>query len=130
MRAFAALLLVPLCCPLAAGGDEADEAWRKEVAALKPAEQAKAVEARLRKLNFQFSGGVQFKADGDRLVAVGNFDTVGGVQRHQFLMLDTSGPSAQVANFRSTFYHSPCSQSFTSISVFAAGVQPDALRTI
>ena len=52
--------------------------------------------------------------DGDRLVAVGNFDTVGGVQRHQFLMLDLTGPSAQLAPFRTTFFHSACSQSFDS----------------
>ena len=37
---------------------------------------------------------------------------VGGVQRHQFLMLDISGATAQVANFRTTFFHSACSASF------------------
>lgn len=57
---------------------------------------------------------IDISPDGDRLVAVGNFDTVGGVQRHQFLMLDISGATAQVANFRTTFYHSACSGSFDS----------------
>ena len=52
--------------------------------------------------------------DGDRLVAVGNFDTLGGLQRHQLLMVDLSGLTAQVAGFRTTFYHTACSQSFDS----------------
>src|SRR5690606_25937769 len=49
---------------------------------------------------------------GDRLVAVGNFDTLAGVQNHQMLVLDTSGPSAQPAPFRTTFFTTPCSRSF------------------
>lgn len=55
---------------------------------------------------------IDISPNGSRLVAVGNFDTVGGLQRHQFLMLDISGASAQVANFRTTFFHTPCSASF------------------
>lgn len=51
-------------------------------------------------------------ADGSRLVAVGNFDTLQGVQNHQLLMLDTSGPSAQPASFRTGFYLTPCSAAF------------------
>ena len=49
---------------------------------------------------------------GDRLVAIGNFDTLNGVRNHQFFMLDTSGASAQPSAFRTSFYTSACSSSF------------------
>ncbi len=57
---------------------------------------------------------IDISDDGDRLVAVGNFDTVGGVQRHQLLLLDLSGPTAQVAPFRTTFFHPSCLRRFDS----------------
>ncbi len=50
--------------------------------------------------------------DGDRLVAVGNFDTLDGVTNHQLLVLDTSGAAATPADFRTSFYTAACSQSF------------------
>ncbi|QYJ04216.1 PKD domain-containing protein [Nocardioides panacisoli] len=50
--------------------------------------------------------------DRDRLVAVGNFDTLDGVVNHQLLALDTSGPSAAPASFRTNFYTATCSRSF------------------
>ena len=47
---------------------------------------------------------------GDRLVAVGNFDTLDGVKRHQMFVLDTSGTTAvPAANFNTTFYQQACS---------------------
>lgn len=52
--------------------------------------------------------------DGSRLVAIGNFDTLQGVQNHQLLVLDTSGTSAQPAPFRTGFYLTPCSSAFDS----------------
>ncbi len=51
---------------------------------------------------------------GTRLVAIGNFDTLDGVTNHQLFMLDTSGPSAQQADFQTNFYESRCSRSFDS----------------
>ncbi|XBB65729.1 PKD domain-containing protein [Nocardioides sp. WV_118_6] len=51
--------------------------------------------------------------DGTRLVAIGNFDTVDGVKRHQFAVLDIgSGTRATLANYYTTQYESPCSASF------------------
>lgn len=50
--------------------------------------------------------------DGRQLAAVGNFDTVDGIRRHQFAVLDISGPSAVLANFATTQFESPCSSSF------------------
>ncbi|WP_110206234.1 PKD domain-containing protein [Nocardioides daejeonensis] len=51
---------------------------------------------------------------GDRLVAVGNFDTLEGVTSHQLLMLDVGGAAAAPADFRTSFYTQACSQSFDS----------------
>ncbi|MCW2780153.1 MAG: domain containing protein [Marmoricola sp.] len=53
-------------------------------------------------------------ADGSKLVAIGNFDTVNGVQNHQIFMLDLTGPAAALAAFSTTFYTSACSSSFDS----------------
>jgi len=50
-------------------------------------------------------------ADG-RLVLIGNFDTVNGAHRHQFAVLDISGPAMALANYYTTQYESPCSASF------------------
>ncbi|MBR7743692.1 PKD domain-containing protein [Phycicoccus sp. BSK3Z-2] len=52
--------------------------------------------------------------DGDRLVAIGNFDTLDGVKNHQVFVLDTSGASAAPYNLRTPFYETPCSASFDS----------------
>ena len=52
---------------------------------------------------------------GDRLLAVGNFDTLDGVKRHQMFVLDTSGATAvPAAIFNTTFYQQACSSSFQS----------------
>ena len=51
---------------------------------------------------------------GDRLVAIGNFDTLNGVKRHQMFLLDTSGATAVPADFHTTFYEAACSTSFES----------------
>jgi PKD repeat protein len=50
--------------------------------------------------------------DGTRLVVIGNFDLVDGLKRHQLAMLDLSGPTAQPANFQTTFYQQQCSLNF------------------
>lgn len=49
--------------------------------------------------------------DGSQLVGVGNFDTVGGVQRRQMMVLDTTGPSAAVG-FGTQFYRGECASVF------------------
>ena len=47
---------------------------------------------------------------GDRLVVVGNFRTVGGVARDQIVMIDLTGPTAQVAlDWYTTAYTPICS---------------------
>ena len=51
--------------------------------------------------------------DGSRLVAIGNFDTVDGVRRHQIAMFDIGGGTrASMANYYTTLYESACSSSF------------------
>jgi PKD repeat protein len=50
---------------------------------------------------------------GDRLVAIGNFSQAAGQTRMQIAMLDTSGPAATLADWRTTrFGGSDCSTSF------------------
>lgn len=51
--------------------------------------------------------------DGTRLVAIGNFDTVDGVKRHQIAVLDIgSGTRATLADYYTSLYESACSSSF------------------
>jgi hypothetical protein len=50
--------------------------------------------------------------DNDQLVAIGNFDTVDGVRRHQLAVLDISGPTAALADYRVPLFESACSSSF------------------
>ncbi|WP_162599849.1 PKD domain-containing protein [Nocardioides solisilvae] len=45
---------------------------------------------------------------GDRLVAVGNFDTLDGVVRHQLLQLDISGEEARETPFNTRFFTASC----------------------
>lgn len=47
-----------------------------------------------------------------KLVAIGNFDTVTGVRRHQFAVFDIAGPSLALAPYYTTLFESPCSASF------------------
>ena len=57
---------------------------------------------------------VKFAVDpaGNRLMAIGNFTTVGGLDRHQVAMLDISGATATVADWRTTLYTSTCASVF------------------
>ena len=52
--------------------------------------------------------------DGGRLVAVGNMTTVAGQAREQLFMLDTSGGSASLADFSTSFYEGGCASVFNS----------------
>lgn len=59
-----------------------------------------------------------------RLVMIGNFRTVGGKPRRQLAVLDVSGASARVANWRTTFYAERCKPVFNSY-VRDVDVAPD-----
>lgn len=50
--------------------------------------------------------------DGSRLVAVGNFTSVGGLARRQIVVLDLTGAQAQVADWYTPRYEAACSSSF------------------
>lgn len=50
--------------------------------------------------------------DNDQLVAIGNFDTVDGVRRHQLAVFDISGSGANLAPYATTQFESPCSSAF------------------
>ncbi|MFI6518294.1 PKD domain-containing protein [Spirillospora sp. NPDC050679] len=50
--------------------------------------------------------------DGSKLVAVGNFSSVSGSVRRQIVMLDLTGPTAQLANWDTVRYADQCSASF------------------
>ncbi|MFT4220199.1 MAG: PKD domain-containing protein [Microbacterium sp.] len=55
---------------------------------------------------------IDVTADGSRLVGIGNFLTVGGLDRRQIFMLDATGSTAAVANWQTDFYAATCSTSF------------------
>src|SRR4051812_23960838 len=58
-------------------------------------------------------------ADGSRLVAIGNFSTVGGRARSQVAVLDTSGATVTVSPWSTTRYdaaHNNCSTSFNTFT--------------
>jgi PKD repeat protein len=58
---------------------------------------------------------IDLTPSGDRMVAIGNFDTVGGLPRMQVAMLDTSGAAGTVAAWSTTrFGGADCSMSFDS----------------
>jgi PKD repeat protein len=52
--------------------------------------------------------------DGSKLLAIGNFTTVGGQARHQVVMLDLTGAAAAVANWATPFYTGSCAAVFDS----------------
>ncbi|MCR1783696.1 PKD domain-containing protein [Nocardioides carbamazepini] len=47
-----------------------------------------------------------------KLVAIGNFDTVNGIRRHQFAVLDIAGGALALAPYYTTLFESACSASF------------------
>lgn len=55
---------------------------------------------------------IDISADRQRLVAIGNFHTLGRVVNHQLLMLRIGGDTARPAAFRTRFYTAGCSRSF------------------
>jgi PKD repeat protein len=52
--------------------------------------------------------------DGTRLVAIGNFVQVNGLDRDQAAMIDLTGPTATVANWETDRFKTACSSSFNS----------------
>ena len=52
--------------------------------------------------------------DGSKLIAVGNFTSVGGQSRPQIVMLDLTGSTARLANWQTNRYAAACSTSFDS----------------
>ncbi|WP_245604489.1 PKD domain-containing protein [Nocardioides aequoreus] len=58
---------------------------------------------------------IDVNPQGDRLLAIGNFDALDGVAARQLFMLDISGTSAQASSFSTNFYVPTCrAQSFDS----------------
>ena len=81
-------------------------------------------------INFQFSGihnggttlvySFDIAPDGSRLVAIGNFDQVNGVKRHQFAVFDLTTNPATLANYYTTRFEPTCA---TSIQQYMRDVQ-------
>jgi PKD repeat protein len=55
---------------------------------------------------------IDINAQGTRLVAIGNFDTIDGIKNHQLFVLDLTGAVAAVSPLHTTFYQAACSSSF------------------
>ena len=55
---------------------------------------------------------IDINAQGTRLVAIGNFDTIDGIKNHQLFVLDLTGAVAAVSPFHTAFYQAACSSSF------------------
>ena len=55
--------------------------------------------------------------DGSRLIAIGNFRTVGGQSRVQVAMLDTSTAAATVSDWSTTRYSMTCHQNFPTYTM-------------
>lgn len=50
--------------------------------------------------------------DGDRMVFIGNFGTVSGADRNMATMLDLTGSTARLRDWRVPLYDTPCSKAF------------------
>lgn len=57
---------------------------------------------------------IDITPDGSTLVAIGNFDTLQGVKRHQAFQLDLRGTSAAPRNWQTSYFETRCSSSFYS----------------
>ncbi|WP_432477904.1 malectin domain-containing carbohydrate-binding protein [Nocardioides sp. GXQ0305] len=62
--------------------------------------------------------------DGSRLVAIGNFRTVNGQSRVQVAVVDTSGPTATLADWSTTRFSMACSASFPTYTL-GVDISPD-----
>ncbi|WP_432476745.1 malectin domain-containing carbohydrate-binding protein [Nocardioides sp. GXQ0305] len=62
--------------------------------------------------------------DGSRLVAIGNFRTVGGQSRVQVAMLDTSGAQATVTDWQTSRFASGCHPNFPTYTM-GLDISPD-----